>query len=270
MAYEPVWALCQDLDVPIGVHGGGGAPEDTRDPGWGAFVFLEANWYAISQVHRLVFGGVFERHPRLRFAITETTGTWVPHTLKNLDWLWMRMRTKNTNQGRFMDSAREITMKPSEYWYRNCWQGASFMGPNEVAARYEIGIDKLMWGSDYPHFEGTHPHTVEALRRAFAGLDPAEVQKLVGTNAAAMYGFDLDALVPLARELGPTVDEIATPLRDERHPRGRPVRGVRDRPATRGPLQLARTLWSSDVDGLAFLARRPRIRTARPARTGVR
>jgi hypothetical protein len=69
-----------------------------------------------------------------------------------------------------------------------------------------------MWGSDYPHDEGTHPYTTESLRRSFAGTDPVELQQLLAGNAARVYDFDLDALAPIAARVGPTVDEVAVPL----------------------------------------------------------
>jgi hypothetical protein len=69
-----------------------------------------------------------------------------------------------------------------------------------------------MWGSDYPHDEGTHPFTREHLRAVFHDTDPSELQRLLAGNVAELYEFDLDALAPLAAEYGPTVDEIATPL----------------------------------------------------------
>src|SRR5262249_34509801 len=71
------------------------------------------------------------------------------------------------------------------------------------------GASVLMWGSDYPHFEGTHPFTRQALRNTFAGIDPAHVEAMVGLNAARAYGFDLERLRPLADRIGPTVDELS-------------------------------------------------------------
>ena len=68
-----------------------------------------------------------------------------------------------------------------------------------------------MWGSDYPHDESTYPNTREGLRRAFAGTDPVELQQLLVGNAATVYGFDLDALAPLAARCGPTVEELSVP-----------------------------------------------------------
>ena len=101
---------------------------------------------------------------------------------------------------------------PSETWARNCFLGSSFLRPSECALRYEIGVDKIMWGQDYPHAEGTYPYTTEALRNTFADVPIDEVAAMVGENAARFYGFDLDALAPIAARVGPTVDEIAVPL----------------------------------------------------------
>jgi hypothetical protein len=71
-----------------------------------------------------------------------------------------------------------------------------------------------MWGSDYPHDEGTYPHSREAIRSRFHELEPDVKFKILGANAAALYGFDLDALAPLAQQVGPTVAELAEPLRE--------------------------------------------------------
>jgi Amidohydrolase len=70
----------------------------------------------------------------------------------------------------------------------------------------------VLWGSDYPHREGTWPYSRESLRFTFAGVDPDIVRRMVGTNAAALYGFDLDALAPLAAAACPTPTDISMPL----------------------------------------------------------
>jgi hypothetical protein len=78
--------------------------------------------------------------------------------------------------------------------------------------RHEIGVDRIMWGQDYPHIEGTYPYTTEALRNTFAGIDTDEVARMVGLNAASVYGFDLAKLAPVAERVGPTVEEVRVPL----------------------------------------------------------
>jgi hypothetical protein len=75
-----------------------------------------------------------------------------------------------------------------------------------------VGLDRVMWGSDYPHHEGTYPHTTAGLRCAFADWDPAEVRQVTSENVARLYGFDLDTLRPVGARVGPGVEEVATPL----------------------------------------------------------
>ena len=101
---------------------------------------------------------------------------------------------------------------PTEYFAQNVWLGASFLRPFEAAARDEIGVEKIMWGADYPHVEGTTPYTREALRFTFADIDPDDVRKMLSENAAAFYGFDLDYLDDIAARVGPSVAEISVPL----------------------------------------------------------
>ena len=101
----------------------------------------------------------------------------------------------------------------SEYFQQNCWMGVSQPGLDDAAARHIIGLDKFMWGSDYPHDEGTYPYTREALRARFSDAARGRAaHKILAGNAANLYDFDLDALAPLAARIGPTVEEIATPI----------------------------------------------------------
>jgi hypothetical protein len=90
--------------------------------------------------------------------------------------------------------------------------GAAFPAPGDAVAMRTIGIDRIMWGSDYPHMEATSPHSRESLRRTFAGWKPDELRQVLSQNAARVYKFDLAALAPLAAACGPTVAELATPL----------------------------------------------------------
>jgi hypothetical protein len=145
---------------------------------------------------------------------TEQGTAWVPDTLRELDHFYARMRDASTGSQESMwgDPVRELSLSPSEYWARQCHIGASFMRPSEVHLRHTVGADRVMWGTDYPHVEGTQPFTREVLRATFHDVPEAEVRALIGGNAAALYDFDLVALQPLVDRIGPTVDEIATPI----------------------------------------------------------
>ncbi len=97
---------------------------------------------------------------------------------------------------------------PSEFWATNCWLGSSFMTRGDAEVRDAVGVDRIMWGSDFPHEEGTFPHSLEALAHTFAGIAPSEVERMVGATAASVYGFDLDALRPVAERIGPARDAV--------------------------------------------------------------
>src|SRR5262249_11433110 len=158
--YEPIWAACEDLSLPVNTHSLG----EERDaygglPGSLGVFLTEVKWYAHRPLAYLLWSGVFERHPALRFVLPEQMADWVPYTLAYLDDLYTRPIFAQLREG--------LPRLPSEYWRRQCFVGASFLTQREVVLRDAIGVDSIMWGSDFPHAEGTWPHTREKLREAF-------------------------------------------------------------------------------------------------------
>jgi hypothetical protein len=77
-----------------------------------------------------------------------------------------------------------------------------------------VGVDKILWGNDYPHYEGCYPYSRENMRFAFADVDEGEVRMMLGENAAALYGFDLAALRPIADRLRITPSLVKQPLEE--------------------------------------------------------
>ena len=88
--------------------------------------------------------------------------------------------------------------------------GASMLGPEDCALRDKIGVDKLMWGSDYPHLEGTWPHTAEKLRATFGNVPESEIRAMLGENALEVFGFDRAVVKEAAEKIGPKLEDIAT------------------------------------------------------------
>jgi predicted TIM-barrel fold metal-dependent hydrolase len=211
-AYDRLWRVIEDLEVPVNVHGGTGVPDYGRLPASMLLYITEVPFYSQRPLVQFILGGVFERFPRLRFATTESGCSWVPALLDGLDRTLEQVRTTGRiGELRFGDDL-QFSTSASGYFARNVWMGVSQPTPADVAAFDRIGADRFMWGSDYPHDEGTYPFSSEHLRQVFTGFAPEVLRKVLGGNAADLYGFDLDALAPLAAEHGPTVAELAEPL----------------------------------------------------------
>ncbi|WP_405832361.1 amidohydrolase family protein [Streptomyces sp. NBC_01176] len=216
-AYDPIWAACAELGVPVNHHAGSASPPLGDEPAARAVFMVETTWFSHRALWHLVFGGAFRRHPGLKLVLTEQGSGWIPGVLDMLDYYHGRLVAAGTKastaEAKFGAGLGDsMGKRPSQVWRENCWVGASFMRPHEVPLRDRIGLDKIMWGSDYPHDEGTHPYSREGLRVAYAGLEREEVAAMVGGNAARVYGFDLERLAPLAAKAGPTVAELAEPL----------------------------------------------------------
>jgi predicted TIM-barrel fold metal-dependent hydrolase len=212
--WEPLWDACSDAGVVVNHHGGVAGP--SPEPEWGTAIAVwvyESHWWAHRVLWHLIFNGTLERHPDLVLVLTEQGSGWLPAALDSLDVTASRFARPTSAISRFAGpDAGSLRLRPREYWQRQCYVGASFMRPVECAERHRIGVDKIMWGADYPHYEGTAPHTRAALRHTFSDVDAEEVRAMVCDNAAKVYRFDLDALAPLAARIGPSVSEVATSL----------------------------------------------------------
>jgi predicted TIM-barrel fold metal-dependent hydrolase len=211
-AYNALWAVCEELDMPVTHHSGGsGLPSFGRYPFTNALFVMETSFFANRAMWHLILSGVFDRFPNLKLVMTEQGSSWVPGVLKRMDALWERMSSGRIGEFNVPDGA--VTKKTaSEYFRDNVWLGASFPSPKDAECFTEIGLDKIMWGSDYPHDEGTYPATRQSLRAAFSGWAEADLRKILAENIASVYGFDLAVLNDVAATVGPTVEEIATPM----------------------------------------------------------
>ena len=210
--YDPVWAVCQELELPITHHAGGsGIPDYGRHASSITMFVLESGWFANRALWHLIMSGVFERFPGLKFVMTEQGSSWVPPALTRMDDIHQSIVRGRIGEIGSPDGGA-LPHKPSDYFARNCFIGASFPPPSEAATFHDIGIDKIMWGSDYPHDEACSPLSREALRRSFAGWSEQEMTRILSENQADVYGFDLGALRTVADRIGPTVAELAEPL----------------------------------------------------------
>jgi len=219
--YERLWSALEDLELPVNVHGGQGGPDLGDHPSTPMMKFLEFGWYSQRPLVRLIFSGVLERHPRLKLVFTETGCGWVPAALNELDRYYDLVvgAPEGSVEARYGEFVRaHVPRRPSEYWSRQCFLGASSMSPGDWRPARAAGIGQVMWGADYPHAEGTHPYTRESLRFTFAGIPRDEARLLLGGTAAKVYGFDLAQLARIAATIGPRIEDVDRPLAPDEVP----------------------------------------------------
>ena len=184
----------------VNIHSGAAPMEDYGDEeGMMGIYISEVAWWAARSVTFFIWGGVFERHPQLKLMVTEATSLWVDEYRKLLDFRY----EQTPYSSKLGDYTSHLSMKPSEYFTRNVYLGASCLPRREAELRYEIGIDNLLWGSDYPHPEGTWPNTKQQMVDTFKGLPEKETERMLGLNAAELFGFDLAKLAPIVERVGP-------------------------------------------------------------------
>ena len=154
--YDPIWSAIEDMELVVNIHAPMSSttkllPRTAGAPHPGAasaMSGIELRFSTRLMLSHLIWGGVLERHPRLRVVFTEIGSGWTIGFLTEWDFTYTGSYLRR-------DFHDVIKMKPSDYFKRQCWLGSSTFSRAEVAARHAIGIDKMMIGMDYPHHEGT-------------------------------------------------------------------------------------------------------------------
>jgi predicted TIM-barrel fold metal-dependent hydrolase len=207
--FEPFWSACEDHGMVVNLHtGASGGPTDALqlyDAEHGGFLGLyEVFVFTRRPLWFLIFGGVFDRHPDLRVVVAENGVQWLPSLVRDMEQFF---DTHGSAPVR-----RALELRPREYVERNVWLGGSLMRRFEAEMREEIGIDRLMWGVDYPHLEGAAPVHRFVMQHVLGGLPEDDIRRILGTNAIDLWGFDADLLQGVADRVGPTVADLTTPI----------------------------------------------------------
>ena len=202
--YAPLWSVCEELGLPIHTHSGW-SPDYGDVPAATPMYISEVDMWAQRPFTALLWSGVFERHPQLKLIFTETGCAWILDHLRKIEF--------KADNPIFAHFASELSLTPTEYFQRNCYIGASFLPRHEVLYRHDIGVDKLMWGSDYPHMEGTWPNTMAKLQETFHDVAEGEIRAMLGDTAIDVFGFDRLLMESIAADIGPDVSEITSQAR---------------------------------------------------------
>jgi predicted TIM-barrel fold metal-dependent hydrolase len=218
--WEPVWAASADLDMPL-VNHAGAAVAGIMSAGHKPImplIYLELIGAPTRRgLGRLTFAGAFERHANLKIVLVEQPGTWWESYMRDMDVVWRR-------SGRA--ERLRVPRAPSEYAKDHVFVGASFMARTEAEAAAAGGYAKnVIWGSDYPHREGTWAYRQEpaepsrtriALHDAFTGLPGDAIRAMTSGAAARAFALDMPALRKVAERVGaPSISQLAAPMSAE-------------------------------------------------------
>jgi predicted TIM-barrel fold metal-dependent hydrolase len=198
-AWEPFWALAEEVSIPVGFHLAVLVKRtrlDEKERKAKNLAVSVASRFAqeppgvqlLEPITGLMFTGVLDRHPRLKIVMAEAGLAWIPSMIQGLD-IWYQ-RTKD---GRRLTGDGQINlpkMLPSEYFHRQIW--ISFvdepLGVKMVGSI--LDIDKVMFGSDYPHPASTWPNSQQVIGEQWQGVSPVVRQKITRDNARALFGIE--------------------------------------------------------------------------------
>jgi predicted TIM-barrel fold metal-dependent hydrolase len=181
--YDRFWAAAQDLRIPVSLHivterRTAPASNPARISIMKQYVTLH---HGIEKsLTELICGGVLERFPELKIVSVENDIGWIPHFMQRADHAYDRYR--------FLERDGAIPQPPSFYMRRQV--SATFQDDRVgIVTREMVGVNNLMWASDYPHSDSTWPHSREVIARDFAGVDENDRRRITADNAAQLYGI---------------------------------------------------------------------------------
>ena len=182
--WEPLWKTIHEVNLPLHFHTFPAVPPSQLDKATGqsrrAAFFTVVSGFQMNLVNILaavIGAAVLERYPNVRISFGESGIGWIPYALDRMDFEW---------EDRFRDLG--LTMKPSDYWRRQCKGTFQF---DRIGGKLieEMGVETLMWGSDYPHADGVWPESDKYIQEQFGHLSADYTHKITCENAGRFYGL---------------------------------------------------------------------------------
>lgn len=184
--WDPFWEACQSLDMPVNFHIGAsdavidwGASSVWRSSSQIATVVIGSSMIFFSNattMANLIFSGILDRYPKLKFVSVESGLGWVPFLMESLDYQYRQAWGKI-----------ELQRLPSEYLKRNMYTSFWFERRNLSKDIKAVGVDNVMFETDFPHPTCLYP--IDDVASAFTDLEEAEIQKVLSGNAARVYNL---------------------------------------------------------------------------------
>jgi predicted TIM-barrel fold metal-dependent hydrolase len=180
--WTPIWEAACESDIALSFHVGFGTnPVRNRNPGGAIANYVTVASNIIGTVSQLCASGVLATFPELKVVMTECNAGW-------LGWAMFQMDEAYVKHAHW--AKPKLEMPPSEYCRRQV-QATFQEDPIAIANRHFTGLRCLMWGSDYPHWEGTWPNSPTAVDKLFQGVPEDEVDQIVRRNAIDTFKFQL-------------------------------------------------------------------------------
>jgi predicted TIM-barrel fold metal-dependent hydrolase len=182
--YDPLWEAAIDMDMPLSFHILTTKSGPTRGPRINTFLSIIRGNQDI--MGTLIFGGVFERFPKLKIVCVEADAGWIPHYMYRMDHAYKRHRN-------WLAPGINLSKKPSEYFSENIY---STFQDDWVAFRMagDMNWRRLMWANDFPHSDSTWPWSQEMLAEHTKQLSAEQRHAILCGNVADLYGIDLSKL----------------------------------------------------------------------------
>ena len=181
--HDQFWGIAQESDLAVSLHIAatprqvfdnlytGGVPENT----WWNFLTLANDTFI--GFASLFKGAVFDRFPDIKIIVLETGAGFMPYWLDRMDEFYEKFRF-----------ATGMQMKPSDYFYKQCWISLEPDDEMAVATINVLGADRFIWGADYPHSDGLYG-AVDVLKNNISPLSEADQAKVLGENAIELYNI---------------------------------------------------------------------------------
>lgn len=178
--YDPVWSAIEEAQMPISLHvcppKGRGLGADPT-PVKGVFQVMPPILMSQPMVE-LILSGVFQRHPGLRVVLVESGLSWIPYMLERMDTCF--------HKGEWKSRGMPIENVPSDYWYSN--MAATFEEDlMAMGMRETLGVENLLWATDYPHPDQTFPHSLRVIDEHFSAMSEHEKNLMTRENAKRLY-----------------------------------------------------------------------------------
>ncbi len=178
---DAFWAVAEETGMPISLHlilvTSRPRVGNVQDKRMGVVIGASAFTTVAEVIPQVIVSGVFDRFPKLKFLGVETGVGWVPHLLEMMDDRYWRNRHW---------TGIELKHPPSEYWYSN-WAGTFIIDRSGIALRDRVGVENMMWSTDFPHHGNDWPYSRKTVEEMFSGVPALDRRKIVAENCARLY-----------------------------------------------------------------------------------